>query len=108
MTREQFYSGKSTVVTEWWLHDCDLPALTWARLRAFDDGTGDACWDAGGTLYGFDSRDYAGHFLAEDEYIRFDGMNHDDEREHGLRLSEIAPPTWADRLGQAFEYLGTY
>jgi hypothetical protein len=108
VTRDQFYSGKSVILTEWWLHDCDLPALTWARLRVFDDGTSDASWEEGGTLYGFDSQEYAGLFLAEDEYIRFDRMDAEDEREHGLRLSDIAPPTWADRPAQPFEYLGTY
>jgi len=62
--------GRAPTV-KWWLHDCDPTALTWARLRVFDDNTSDACWNNGGTLYGFDEPRYAGYFLAEDEYRQF-------------------------------------
>ncbi|MBA4020244.1 MAG: hypothetical protein C0483_24040 [Pirellula sp.] len=108
MTANKFYQGKSVAAVEWWLHDCDLPALNWARLRVFADGTADACWAEGTKLFGFDSREYAGNFLAEDEYIRFANWDGEDERDYGVRAADVRVPEWTDRPGQIFEYLGTY
>ncbi len=108
MSKNEFYGGKSVVAVEWWLHDCDLPKLTWARLRLFDDGTADVCWEEGTTLYGFDDQQYAGYFLAEDEYRRFAAMDEGDEREYDLKLSEITAPSWLDRSDQEFTYVGSY
>jgi hypothetical protein len=108
MTKDSFYRGKQVVTIEWWVSDCDLPRLVWARLRVFGDGTADACCEEGGTLFGFNEQPFAGYFLAEDEYRRFACMDEDDEREYGIRLAEIRPPSWSDRPDQPFEYLGTY
>ena len=108
MTAADFYRGKTVAAVEWWLHDNDFPALTWARLRVFSDGTADACWAEGTTLYGFDSRGYAGLFLAEDEFVQFGGWDAEDERSYGVRTADIRVPEWVDQLDQAFEYLGTY
>jgi len=108
MTKNDFYAGQRIISVEWWLHDCDLPALTWARLRVFDDGTADANWEDGGILYAFDEPRFAGHFLAEDEYRRLSGMDADDEQQHGIRFSEIRPPAWSDSPDQGFKYLGMY
>ena len=108
MKKVEFYQSKQVVSVERWLHDCDLPALTWARLRVFTDGTADACWADGGTLYGFDEQRFADYFLAKDENRRLACMDEDDELEYGIRLADVRPPFWSDRLDQAFEYLGTF
>src|SRR5262245_35465149 len=97
MTKAEFYRGKQVASTEWWLHDCDLPGFTWARLRVFADGMADACWEDGGTLYGFDEARFAGYFLSEDEYRRIADMDAEDEREYGIRFTEVSPPTWLDQ-----------
>ena len=109
MTKSQFYYNKRVAEVEWWLDDCALPGtLSWARLRVFDDGTADSAFDPQETLYGFESRNYAGHILAEDEYVCFNRMDAEDEREYGIVLAEIEPPHWAENADQQFEYLGTY
>jgi len=69
------------------------------------DGTADACWSEGTTLYGFSAPEFAGYFLAEDEYRR---LNPADSAEFGSDLAAVAPPTWKDTTAQLFEYLGTY
>jgi hypothetical protein len=107
MAKDDFYLGKSVAKVEWWLSDCELPGLTWARLRVFDDGSADSCFGECDTLYGFEDEEYAGYLLSEDEYIRFTGMDEEDEREYGIKPSDVSPPTWVDRSDQKFKYLGT-
>ena len=108
MNASRFYADKAVTSVEWWLHQCDLPSLRWARLRVFSDGTADATWEDGGTRYGFGSREFAGFFIAGDEYIRLSDMDNEDEAEHGILMSEIVPPAWTDADAQPFEYLGSY
>lgn len=109
MTEAEFYRSKSVSAVEWWLHDCDLPRhLTWARLRVFSDGTSDVCWAEGTKRYGFDSQEYAGYFLSEDEYTPFSRWDAEDEAAYGLRWADVHVPAWEDRPAQGFEYLGTY
>lgn len=108
MDKLSFYTGKEIAHVEWWLHDCDLPALTWARLRAFDDGTADACWTEGTTLYGFSAPEFAGYFMAEDEYRRVSSLDDEDAVGLGVNFSVAVPPTWTDTSAQPFEYSGTY
>jgi hypothetical protein len=108
MDKADFYRGKHVVSVEWWLDDGALPSQVWARLRVFSDGTADACWQEGTTLYGFSSRKFAGYFLAEDEYRPFDHLEDEDLREFGLTKSAIAPPLWPDPEEQPFSYKGTY
>lgn len=108
LPKEQFSRGRSIVGVEWWLSDCSLPRFAWARLRVFDDGAADACFGEGETLYGFADRRYASYFLSEDEYISLAGIDLEDEREYGIRVCEITPPTWVDQDDQDFEYLRTY
>lgn len=107
VSSDDFYRGKTIQTTEWWISDCDLPRLVWARLRIFDDGTADACWEEGGKLYGFDSATFASNFLAEDEYVRFDGLGDEDSIEHGCELADATVPSWTD-IATEFEYLGSY
>jgi hypothetical protein len=109
MTKDEFYRSKAVVSTEWWLDTGWLPdTLSWARLRVFNDGSADACWAEGDRLYGFDDRQFARYFLSEDEYDRFDTMDAEDELEYGIVVATIEPPSWVDRVDQAFEYLGQY
>lgn len=119
MTKAEFYRGRTVAIKQWWLHDCDLPdRLQWARLRVFDDGRADACFDPTERLYGFDCERYAGYFLSEDEYIRFDhiededirlrSINAEDELKYYSLLRSAQPPNWETSSDQSFEYLGTY
>jgi hypothetical protein len=108
MTKTEFYQGKSLVETEWWLNREWLPELVWGRLRVFDDGTADACFAEGVTLYGFENRDHAGRLLSQDDLSRFSDWGEAEEQEYGIRLAEIEPPTWVDAPDQDFIYVGSY
>ena len=108
MDKKEFYRDRSIIKIEWYLYDCDLPELTWARLRVFNDGMADSCFEESDKLYGFENRDYASYILSEDEYVQFETMDEEDEAEHGIRLAAIVPPEWQDNQEQEFEYLGTY
>ena len=102
-----FYAGKTISEVEWWISSCcKFPELYWGRLRVFSDGTADAAFDES-DVYGFDDREYAGYFLAEDEYTRFARMDAQDEENIGEKASELTPPTWSD-TPMRFHYLGTY
>jgi len=46
--------------------------------------------------------------LSEDEYVRFETLDKDDEKEYGIQLAGITLPEWQDNQEQEFEYLGTY
>lgn len=94
--------------TEWWLNTEWLPEHVWGRVRVFDDGTADACFKEGVTVYGFENRESAGYFLAQDDLSRFSDWGEAEEREFGIRLAEITPPTWIDPPDQDFVYVGTY
>jgi hypothetical protein len=107
MEKKEFYRGTSIVKIEWYLHDCDLPELTWGRLRIFNDGTADSCFEEGGNLYGFENSSYASYILSEDEYIKFEKMDEEDEAEYGIRLADIVVPEWSENQEQVFKYLGT-
>ncbi len=106
--REAFYHGKTVVALEWWVDSAALPELCWARLRVFSDRTADVCFSPEGTLYGFDARQYAEYFLGEDEYTDFASLDTDHERDYGITLASIHPPTWEDTEEQPFQYWGTY
>ncbi len=108
MAKSGFYDGQSVTETEWWLNTEWLPELVWGRPRVFDDGSADACFSEGVTLYGFENRYYAGSFLAQDDLSRLSDWGEEEEREYGIRLAEIQPPTWVDRLDQDFVCAGTY
>ena len=108
MTKSAFYDGAILKVTQWWLHECDLPILRWARLRCFSNGTADVTWDERGTTYGFRTPTFAEFFLAEDEYVPIDNLNDAHQKELGIDLSNVARPNWTDIDAQHFEYLGSY
>jgi hypothetical protein len=109
MTKTEFYLGKTVHRVLWYLHEPDLPTvLNWARLRVFDDGTADSTFSADGIAYGFESENYAGYILTEDEYICFSEFDADDEKETGISSAHVGVPEWADAPAKPFEYLGTY
>ena len=70
--------------------------------------TADSCFEEGGKRYGFENRNYASYFLSEDEYVRFETLDKDDEKEYGIQLAGITLPEWQDNQEQEFEYFGTY
>ena len=108
MTKADFYANKSLVETEWWLNLEALPDLVWARLRVFSDGTADACFARGVTLYGFENRRHAANLLATDDLSPLSDLGEDEEEEFGIRLADIEPPAWVDPPDQDFVYTGTY
>lgn len=75
---------------EWWIMDCGLPDLIWARLRSWTDGTADVL-TTGGELDRFPSRDEAVSWLCEDEFRDLEVFNQG-EFEIGLDLPFIWPP----------------
>jgi hypothetical protein len=108
ITKIDFYKHKSILKTEWWIDTCDLPELRWGRLRVFTDGTAGSCFEESGKLYGFENKIYAAYILSEDEYIRFETMDKEDEKEYGIQIAGITLPEWQNNQEQEFEYLGTY
>ena len=108
MTKADFYKNKSVIETEWWLNAESLPDLVWARLRVFSDGTADACFAEGVTLYGFENREHAANLLATDDLSRFSDWDEEEEQEYGISLAEIEPPNWVDLPDQDFVYAGRY
>ncbi len=77
---------------QWWLMDCSLPDLNWARLRVFDSEDAEV-FDSDGVSHKFSNQDDALAWLAEDEFIPFDDIDIEDERAFGINKSEIQPPT---------------
>ncbi len=107
MDKRSFYEGKTLAQVEWWLSYCsEYPDLAWARLRVFSDGSADATFEES-KVYGFATREYAGYFLSEDEYIPLVSMDAQDEAGIGAKKADISPPSWDDVRAE-FEYLGTY
>lgn len=93
---------------EWWISYCsEYPALYWARLRVFSDGSSDVAFEAA-KVYVFDDRKYASNFLSEDEYMPFDSMDEQIESQIGAKKSEISPPAWMEDESAEIQYLGTY
>ena len=71
-----------------------FPNLNWARLRVFTDGSADV-FDMDGRTLEFPNEHEAGLSLAEDEYSELSNFDDEDEREWGMALMSIAPPTGA-------------
>lgn len=81
--------------TEWWLMDCDLPNLRWARLTVHEDGTVELLTCDGSQA--FASVEAAEDELRQDEYDRLSDIVEDYEYyegEHpGVPLRALRPPT---------------
>lgn len=95
MTKDQFYREKQIVRVVWWIEPSFLPARqVRARQRIFSDGTADSTFGESELAYGFDSADYAGYIISEDEFERLDGWDETDASEHGVALPDLVPPSW--------------
>jgi hypothetical protein len=90
--RKETRKAHPVVVEEqWYLMDCSLPNLNWARIRIFQDGVAEV-FDMDGRITRFITAEEAYYFLREDEFVRFDEL--DDEEVEALRrpLHTITPP----------------
>jgi hypothetical protein len=66
--------------------------LNWARLRVFTDGSADV-FDMDGRTLEFPDEEEASMSLAEDEFSELSEFDEEDEREWGIPLRSLAPPT---------------
>src|SRR5436853_7477172 len=89
--KQAFYKDKYPIKTEWWLDVSGLPEIRWARLRTFNDKTADACYGEKETIYAFENREYASRMLAEDDYVNFDSIDSEAEREYGITVETMKP-----------------
>jgi hypothetical protein len=67
--RKRLHPG--VVDLEWWIMDCGLPDLIWARLRSWADGSADIL-TSGGAVERFSTKDDAVSWLCEDEYCELE------------------------------------
>ncbi len=79
------------VKLEWYLMDCSLPDLNWARLRVFLDGTSDVL-DMDGTSKRFACEADAHDWLCEDEFRRLATMDAEDVADHPFGVEDIVAP----------------
>jgi hypothetical protein len=103
---DEFYDQKTVSITEWWVCWASFPSVHWGRLRVFWDGSADATFD-GRNVVGFARREYAGFYLAEDEFSPVNALDAEDEADLGRPASTLVPPDWPERP-ESFRYLGTY
>lgn len=81
-----------------WLGVSEYPNLYWARLRKFSNGKVDVLFQDENKSYGFESEEYAGYFLSEDEFITFENM--DEEDRNDLQIPQnvlIETPNWGNK-----------
>jgi hypothetical protein len=103
--KDQFYANKTVRCEVWLLHDLELigrGALTWARLRVFDDGTADV-WDSTG-LNGFDSEEMARRYLREGHYVEMETLGAMTPIPKGAK----PPAAKANSRGEGFRYFGVW
>jgi hypothetical protein len=107
---EWFYQNAEIVKVEWWLSWChEYPDLFWARLRIFSDGKADVLFQDGNKLFGFDNEEYAGYFVSEDEFGKFENL--DEEDKTFLKIpkdTNIQTPIWKNNEVKNFIYIGKY
>ncbi len=75
----------------WWLMYCSFPSLNWARLRVFVNGMAEVL-DMDGSTHKFEEAQNARNWLLEDEYVSYDFLDTEDEKEYGIDLSQIKVP----------------
>ena len=71
-----------------------FPDLNWARLRVFTDGSADV-FDMDGVTHEFSDVEESRMFLAEDEFSKLGSFDEEGEREWGMALRSITPPSGA-------------
>ncbi len=77
----------------WWLMECSLPDLNWARLRVPVGGPAEVL-DQDGSIHRFPDRRAAVLFLTEDEFVPVEELGPNDLAPHGLEASDLKPPIW--------------
>ncbi|MDN3381194.1 hypothetical protein QL995_00700 [Pseudoalteromonas sp. APC 3358] len=70
---------------------CSFPDLNWARQALLEDGTAEVL-DCDGNLHKFETHEQSKFWLLEDEFISYENMDVEDEREYEISLSKIHPP----------------
>lgn len=80
------------ILDEWWLMDCALPSLSWARLREFESGSAEV-FDCDGATHVFERAAQARNWLREDEYEPLLDLGPADLAVHGLRPDQLIPPS---------------
>lgn len=109
-TAKEFYQNCEVIKVQWWLSWVnEYPDLYWARLRTFSNGKADVLFQDESNSYGFDNEEFAGYFISEDEFIRFENI--DEEDKNDLEIPKevlIETPDWRDKEVKNFEYIGTY
>jgi hypothetical protein len=110
MDKSDFYRNVQVINVEWWLSWChEYPDLFWARLRVFSDGKADVSFQDENKNYGFNSEEFAGRFLNEDEFSLFENMDEEDMKDLETPLDvEIEKPNWAEKSFEEFIYIGDY
>lgn len=109
-TAKEFYFNCEIEKLEWWLSWChEYPDLFWARLRKFSNGKADVLFQNENKAYGFDSEEFAGYFIAEDEFSKFENIREDDRNDLEIPKDVlIETPDWGNKEVKDFEYIGTY
>ena len=78
---------------QWWLMDCSLPDLNWARLRVYSDGSA-TIFECDGKTFPYSNEEEAIIALTDDEYVEFDYLLEDkDKLDLTISLSSIKPPS---------------
>ncbi len=110
LTDIKFYQNCEVEKVEWWLADCSYyPDLYWARLRTFSNGTADVLFQDENKAYRFENAEYAGYFIREDEFSRFQDLDEDDRNDLKIPIEMlIETPNWTNREVGNFEYIGKY
>jgi hypothetical protein len=109
VTAEEFYQDFDVVKIQWWLADCSYyPDLYWARLRIFSNGKADVLFENEEVMYGFENEEFAGYFIAEDEFSKFENIDEDDRNDLEIpKDAVIESPNWENKEVNNFEYIGT-
>lgn len=110
LTSKEFYQGCEVEKVQWWLSYChEYPDLFWARLRKFSNGKVDVLFQDEGISYGFDNEEFAGYFISEDEFSKFENIDKKDRND--FKIPEgvlIETPDWKNKEVIDLKYLGTY
>lgn len=110
-TANEFYRDSKVEKVEWRLSSChEYPDLYWARLRRFSNDKADVLFQDDDKIYGFDSAEFAGYYISEDEFSPFDESFEAEDRNfiEIPKETEIQKPDWENKKVNNFEYIGKY